>query len=183
MASVVKSKRPAVVSSPSSQSTRSSTKKSKSTCFVCPICDESIKDSSTRVSGQDSVFCDGVCNTWLHRRCAGLSKMLFVALSHSKDPFYCPHCRLHLLSKELSSLRMDFDALSSKLVELQECVSNSDAKLTTVNGSDSGSPPAVKDPCQNFLSRVQSKVAAPSPPSNDRKFNLEKNPLRYSKAS
>ena len=41
---------------------------------ICPISDDVIKDSSLKTKGHDSMFCDGVCNTWLHRGCAGLSK-------------------------------------------------------------------------------------------------------------
>ena len=37
-----------------------------SQCHVCPICEDAILDHFNGQIGQDSIFCDGVCNTWLH---------------------------------------------------------------------------------------------------------------------
>ena len=45
--------------------------------FISFIFDDVIEDCSSKVKGQDAVFCDGHCNTWLHRDCAGLSKTAF----------------------------------------------------------------------------------------------------------
>lgn len=36
---------------------------------ICAICDDQIVDST-----QQSIWCEGHCDTWLHRGCAGLSK-------------------------------------------------------------------------------------------------------------
>ena len=52
--------------------------------FTCPICEEIVQDlpadkESEAGHDHDAVFCEGKCNTWLHRRCAGLSRSLFVA--------------------------------------------------------------------------------------------------------
>ena len=39
--------------------------------YICPVCLESITDE------HDSIYCEGSCDRWLHRYCAGLSKVLF----------------------------------------------------------------------------------------------------------
>ena len=65
--------------------------------FICPICDDVIVDAVGNKSGDDSIQCDGRCATWLHRRCAGLSKAAFNDLASCKvsEPFFCPMCRLN----------------------------------------------------------------------------------------
>lgn len=65
-----------------------------------------------QISGDDAVVCDGICATWVHRRCAGLT---YVNISKSTGPFFCPQCRLNKQELELSSLRDLVSSLSSKL--------------------------------------------------------------------
>ena len=72
---------------------------------ICPICDDVIEDLLPKTKGQDSVFCDSVCNTWLHRGCAGLSKPAFKKIVASNDPFYCPHCSLAQHKNEIYALK------------------------------------------------------------------------------
>ena len=81
---------------------------------ICPICEDPVDDSSNACDGHDAVFCNGVCQEWLHRRCAGLSKKALLIVSSSKCPFYCPHCRLSHLNDDLVSLKADFAALKAE---------------------------------------------------------------------
>ena len=67
-------------------STRSQAIKSKKGQCVCPICDEKIKDTVGQKTGDDAVECDGVCASWVHRRCAGLSKVAYNNVSKSPNP-------------------------------------------------------------------------------------------------
>ena len=61
--------------------------------YTCPICEDVIQEAQAGITtGHDSVYCDGLCRTWLHRGCAGLSKKAFEALSKSKDKFLCLKC-------------------------------------------------------------------------------------------
>ena len=70
----------------------SSSKASKNS-YTCPICEDVIKEARAGVTtGHDSVYCDGLCRTWLHRGCAGLSKKAFEVLSKSNDKFHCLKC-------------------------------------------------------------------------------------------
>ena len=79
-----------------------STKKAPSKC-LCLICDKNIVDASTKNKGQDSVFCEGSCQGWLHRRCAGLCKSIFKVISSPEHnfPFYCLYCTLVRYSEQI----------------------------------------------------------------------------------
>ena len=93
--------------------------KARTNVFSCSICDETIKEPSGKAQGEDSIFYDGQCKTWLHRRCAGLSIARFQAVSASKDPFYCPACRLQSNESEISSLKADIGIFAKQMAEIQ----------------------------------------------------------------
>jgi len=77
--------------SPSDASpTATKNSKKKGEC-LCPICLEKIAKPTKTKGGQDSIYFEGECDAWLHRRCAGLSKSIFITLEKSSDPFFCPH--------------------------------------------------------------------------------------------
>lgn len=102
-------------SSPQTSSSNSGSKKAKKDQFTCPICEEVIVDASGKKQGQDSIECDGNCATWIHRRCAGLSKVSFNSICKSDNPFYCPQCRLDKHELEINSLRDMVVNLSGQL--------------------------------------------------------------------
>ena len=106
-------------------SKRSSTHK-----FICPICDDAIVNCSSKDKGQDVVFCDGHCNTWLHRGCAGLSKISFKKVTESNDPFYCTRCCLSQHKEELNTLRTSVDKMTSELVSLRSALNEIAGKVT-----------------------------------------------------
>ena len=79
--------------------------KKKGGC-ICPICLETIIESTKTKPGHDAIFCEGhYCNSWLHRKCAGLPKPLFTILVNSSDPYICPHCQLQNVTAEISKLK------------------------------------------------------------------------------
>ena len=43
---------------------------------TCPICLDPIIDATEDTEGQEAIFCEGECDAWLHRQCAGLSQRL-----------------------------------------------------------------------------------------------------------
>lgn len=96
---------------------------------VCPVCDEHIVDATDGKLGQESIFCDGACQAWLHRKCAGLSKSTFSELSKSIKPYQCPHCKVNVLESEVSSLKdlvknlsSDLSMVTNELTSLKEQV-------------------------------------------------------------
>ena len=46
-------------------------------CEVCIVCDCTILEASESTEGQDAVFCEGDCQGWIHRMCAGFSRPAF----------------------------------------------------------------------------------------------------------
>lgn len=63
----------------------SGTKKSKENePFICSICEETIVESTDDSSGIDLIFCEGLCDCWLHRKRTGL---VFNSIKLSDEPF------------------------------------------------------------------------------------------------
>ena len=91
-------------------------KQSSSSKHICPICEDMIEDQSSSNKGHDSVLCDGLCNTWLHHGCAGLSKLAFEQVAASSKSFYCSHCSLSQQKKEIAALKAMVERLSSDLL-------------------------------------------------------------------
>ena len=58
------------------------------TTTICPICKKKIKAAC-----QEVIFCEGECDTRIHRKCAQLSKSEFKDISSTDEPFCCPRCR------------------------------------------------------------------------------------------
>ena len=66
------------IESPDKQNSAAEAKKMKEgEEYICPICLDKIAEDSDDTDGHDAIFCEGACDAWVHRRCAGLSKTLF----------------------------------------------------------------------------------------------------------
>ena len=104
------------------------TKKSK-------LCSKKSADNSVDCDGCNSVIvedehealqCEGVCQKWYHRLCAGVSKFHYDHLADSPDPFICWLCTdslrktaIESLRQELATLKADFSSeIESNRVEL-----------------------------------------------------------------
>ena len=134
-------------------------KKDATPGVFCPICDESIVDSSIKNAGHDSIFCEGACKAWLHRGCAGLVKIAFEEVSKSKDKFFCPHCKLVNHESEILSLRASLSSLSNELSSIKTLV----ASLS----SRDNQPP------------IQNKPEAPAIISDDNAPQLQSNSVSH----
>ena len=82
--------------------------------FVCPVCLENIVEGTKTKPGQDAVYCEGICDTWLHRKCVGLSKTTFANLDINV-PYICPHCQLHTQEIEIVSLKNTIETLTKTI--------------------------------------------------------------------
>ena len=100
---------------------------------VCPICEEVIKGTNGRKKGQDAIFCEGECQSWMHRHCAGLSKNRFQELSSSQDMFLCPACQNDMLTEAISELRVVVGELTSEIDELKKDVQRASVPKPTSN--------------------------------------------------
>jgi len=116
--------------SPSESSPTVNKKKSKRKggCS-CPICLDKIVESTKAKSGQDAIYCEGECDAWLHRRCAGLSRSLFNVLEKSSDLFYCPHCQVKKYAGEIKELKSIINSLSENLSSLQSIYKRSEQPI------------------------------------------------------
>lgn len=151
-------------------SAATSNKKEANRKCLCPICDEAILDAVGSKPGEDSVQCDGICATWLHRRCAGLSKVAFDIICKSADPFYCPQCKLGKQDLELKSLRDLINNLSSHLSLVADELASLKAGVIGKPGTDKGS---VAASVTGVSSQASPSTTSPRDSSSrDRKFNL-----------
>ena len=124
-----------------SKGPKAKSKAKSRTNVSCSICDETIKEQSGKAQGEDSIFCDGQCKAWLHRRCAGLSFKKFQAVSDSEDPFYCPTCRLQSNETEIASLKADIGILAKQLAEIQSRLEPAPSKAALTPSEEATNQP------------------------------------------
>jgi len=103
---------------------------------ICPVCLDPIIDATEETEGQEAIFCESACNSWIHRQCAGLSQALFKKYEEREDPFYCPHCRLIMQDSQLQELRSMVENLSMEVIVLKAVVASSGHQLTTQPSQD-----------------------------------------------
>lgn len=85
----------------------------------CLICDKVIKDSARQQKGQDAVLCEGDCQGWLHRVCAGVTKKAFHEAADSGKPFFCHYCKSTKQEEDISNLKQTIDDLKSEIAKLK----------------------------------------------------------------
>lgn len=126
-----------------------SEKRTKASVKVsCPICEEAIVDES-----DDSIFCDGPCGSWLHRQCAGLSRLAFALATKSTAKFFCPVCHLTKCVSEVEDLKETITSLQNKLDSVMTISSQSASSAVSTISSQSASstvstPTESQPPCQ-----------------------------------
>ena len=98
----------------------------------CTIFQEVILEGE---EGQDAVFREGQCQSWIHRKCSGLTSQAFKKICESDDKYMYPYCLLSIQNCELKELKNIVKSLSEKLDQL------------------TGSPPPA-----NILRKTQSKL-------------------------
>ena len=119
---------------------------------IYPICLDPIWDATDKREGQDSIFCEGTCKSWLHRRCAGLSKKLFDEISdpcQTNIPFHCPHYRLATQEKAVANLQSTVESLVAETSALRKMIE--DLKQTVSVFQSSNSP--FNNPSNSFLNQ------------------------------
>jgi len=130
------------------RSTDSTQKKKLKKVITCPVCDDSIAVSSNKSEGDDSVFCEGSCNVWFHRRCARLSTQAFKKLTLSKEPFMCNQCALVKHKDEIANLKQMIQDLSKVVSEIKNKVPEPDVKSKgiTITQQKSANKQSAKAP-------------------------------------
>ena len=97
---------------------------SSSSKVKCDLCLAAIIDNK-----EDALQCEGVCQQWFHRCCAGVSQTVFKSLAGSEKPFFCLSCSQERHQTTLSELQ-------SEVVTLREQVAELRAALDAVRDSD-----------------------------------------------
>ena len=77
--------------------------------------------------GQDAMFCEfceSACYIWLHRKCAGITTIVFKALKQSESPFYCVYCRLKAYEAQFAEYKSIIKDLQKQVDDLKKKVAN-----------------------------------------------------------
>ena len=138
--------------------------------FTCPVCEEKIVDVTESSPGQDSVFCVGKCNTWLHRQCVALSVTCFKQLDKS---YLCPNCKLDKQQSEIINLNSEITALKSVLSSLEDKImSLSPVDQATANNAPSNHVQrSYADTLKSTIASVSKELTSANNQS-ERKFNV-----------
>ena len=78
--------------------------------------------SADESEGHDALFCEGECQCWLHRWCAGVSRKKFQQLTVSAEPFLCPACVSQKQQAVIEGLQGNIQALTAEVLELKATV-------------------------------------------------------------
>ena len=87
--------------------------------YVCPICSEVIIEDNDTDNGQDAIYCDSTCDTWLHHQCASISKLIFESLKNSNKPFYCMYFHLTSYESQFSEFKSTISQLQNTVLKLE----------------------------------------------------------------
>lgn len=100
---------------------------------MCDLCCAAVVEGK-----EEALQCEGECQLWFHRYCAGVSSSYFKELSSSSKPFVCLPCAhktqqavVSTLQSELAALRVEMDELRAALDRARETPVNSNEAAIT----------------------------------------------------
>jgi len=125
-------------------------KKHKEIESNCSICQEVIIEGE---EGHDAIFCEGHCQSWIHRKCSGLTNQVFEKICKSDNVYMCPFCMLSIQNSELVELRNIVKSLNDKLEKLSDKLSSGICKDSSIE-----SPPVVETNLTNDTSSITATV-------------------------
>ena len=140
--------------------------------YICPVCEEVIRDATETTEGQASVFCSGVCSTWLHRQCAGLSVQAFRLLDQSVEPYFCPNCKISSQNAEIGNLKREIMDLRSMLTNLEAKIDSSSQAISSTRPVSSTDVESIPLSYADVLKSTLSASAPQQQKVNDRKYNI-----------
>ena len=85
----------------------------------CAVCEQIIIEGD-----EQALFCEGACQQWVHRYCAGIPASLFVTLSTSSAPFQCYACCQQIHANEIAKLTDIVSNLKKEVSELRNDLSD-----------------------------------------------------------
>ena len=157
-----KSKRKLQGSSPP----KSKAKEGKTSEVDCLICEEPILEADDHCVGEEAVFCEGQCQGWLHRKCAGVTRPAFERLGEPDAVYLCTYCMLVNQNKEISKLSNIINELNSSVTCLTETIKALQSSVTSHSSSTDTDSTTQPGPSDNKGNKVADHA------QGDRKFNV-----------
>jgi len=133
----------------------------------CLICEKPILDVSENCVGEDAVFCEGSCQGWIHRTCAGVTRPAFEKLEEPGTHYLCSYCTLVSQNKEIKNLANIIQNLNTSIVSLTETITSLQSCVTKQCPT---SDQPVND--ETNVNGSTQKTALQDTPQQDRKFNV-----------
>ena len=103
------------------------------TCDLC--CKPIVEDRD------EGLLCEGTCNRWLHRYCAGVTETQYEALQDSPLPFLCFMCSQSKQAAVIKVMQEKIDSLTAEVIELRSNVADLHAELQLVTSSNTDGEP------------------------------------------
>ena len=143
--------------------------------LVCPVCDAVIVEDTDNETDDDAVFCEGICQAWIHRKCVSMSKVVYEKVGKSDDPYICPNCIIIKQSQEITELKIIVKDLTNKIDQLS--MPPSSQPMTDATSHQPAAAQVVQT--ESFATPVTNKqvtdkpiVPPKPPPITDRKYNV-----------
>ena len=96
----------------------------------CLICEETIFEHSKNCVDNEAVFCEGSCQGWIHRKCAGVTRPAFDKLGEPDTEYLCSYCMLVSQSREISKLSNIIKDLNTAVHSLTETITLLQSSVT-----------------------------------------------------
>jgi len=128
---------------------------------MCLICNSTIVEENENQMGEEAIFCEGNCQGWLHRKCAGITNVYFNKLTKSNNKFLCVYCRLFEQASLVEELQEEVKNLKAKLEEGTPSPTNLDSQNMETGPSaitDSSNPPINLEGIRREINLLTSSV-------------------------
>ena len=84
------------------------------TASLCCVCCKTVEDGK-----DEALLCEGLCQKWIHRYCAGVTVDQYEELSSSEQPFLCFTCCRTQHQQQITELRGEVEALRFEFAQLK----------------------------------------------------------------
>ena len=137
---------------------------SKEIC--CAFCQPVVKEKD------ESLFCGGGCQQWLHRYCAGVSTQVYKGIKEKGATFFCYACCLEKHRREIDGLNAAVDQLKGEIAELNSATSVQRSVPASLPPSSSRSVPAPINEASISPPSSSTVSSQANNRSQERKFNV-----------
>ena len=122
-------------------------------------------------SGEEAIYCEGVCSGWLHRHCAGLSVSQFAHMSTGTESFYCVYCTLQQQALEIKELKKTVQTLVSDMAKISSG-DTADLSARPVSNTTTTSKSPAANPLQYSNNTSHNEYKFKHPTSSDTESSI-----------